>query len=91
MKHLFKRHFQAIVNRGLITSETTLDDFYDKLNEEVNELQLANTNEEVHQEAIDVVMVCINMLQYLGVNFEKELIKNIETQEKRANIKSTSC
>lgn len=38
MKNLFKRHYNAIVNRGLITPETKIIDFLNKIREEFNEL-----------------------------------------------------
>jgi phosphoribosyl-ATP pyrophosphohydrolase len=85
MLNLLKRHYQAIVNRGLITKETGIDDFLVKLKEEYNELQDAYNDEQFIQESIDCMCVITNMLQHIGVDIEKELIKNIEVQERRAN------
>jgi phosphoribosyl-ATP pyrophosphohydrolase len=87
MKNLLKRHYQAIVNRGLITSKTQTSDFVKKIKEEFDEMQDAYNDEDFIQESIDCMCVITNMLQHLGVDIEKELIKNIEIQEKRANIK----
>ena len=85
MKKLIKRHYQAIVSRLLITKKTTIQDFLNKLDEEVAELKSAKTKKEFNQEAIDCMCVIINMLQHFNVKIKKELIKNIEIQEKRAN------
>ena len=94
MKELFKQHYQAIVNRGLINEHTSLFDFKCKIYEEYGELNdslaqdhftnssVVLSNESI-QESIDLVMTVFNMLQHNGVDIEKELIKNIETQEKR--------
>ena len=95
MKKLFKRHYQSIVNRGLITeNKTTIVDFKNKIREEFYELSDSITidmylnevfTDNSKQESIDLVMTVLNMLEYMGVDIEKELIKNIELQEKRAN------
>lgn len=100
MKNLFKRHYNAIVNRGLITPETELIDFQIKITEEHGELKSIMAidrnkqfkNNEIYkltdssiQESIDLIMVNINMLYHYGVDIEKELLRNVELQEKRAN------
>ena len=63
MKQLIKRHYDATVRRELISDSTTLDEFRDKLREEIQEFWDADIwgnhiNTEMAQEAIDVV-VCI--------------------------------
>lgn len=88
MKKLFQQHYQAIVKRGLINDDTNLDDFLDKLDEEVFELKESIdfwVIEKFKQESIDCICVLTNMLQHLGVDIEVELRKNIKIQEKRAN------
>jgi NTP pyrophosphatase (non-canonical NTP hydrolase) len=99
MKKLLERHYEAIVKRGLINKTTSLLDFKIKINEEHRELIKAIYNDndlnytfnilsdDTKQEAIDIIMVIVNMLQHFNVDIEKELIKNIEIQEKRANEK----
>ena len=86
MKKLFKRHYQAIILRGLITDNTNINDFLRKIEEEFIELCIEQENDKFIQEAIDLIMVCVNMLQYKGVNIESELLKNILVQEKRAKL-----
>lgn len=85
MLKLFKRHYQAIVDRGLITKETETDDFLIKLEEEFIELCEEPGRELFIQEAIDCLCVITNMLQHLEVDIEKELLQNVIRQEARGN------
>jgi len=87
MKKLFKQHYQAIVDRGLINSETGIYDFFDKIVEEMQELANAifEDSENKNQELIDLMMVCVNLAEWIGIDIEKELIENIKIQEKRVN------
>lgn len=96
MKKLFERHYQAIVKCGLIDDDTTILDFAEKIAEEQLELQkelfksfFVGSNN-LEQEAIDLVCSTINMLVHFGYDIEQELLKNIETQEKRANEKNNT-
>jgi NTP pyrophosphatase (non-canonical NTP hydrolase) len=91
MIKLIKRHYQAIVNRGLITDKTTVFEFSAKIQEEASELSVELLKfskfkpNNYKQESIDLVMTVFNMLQHYGVDIKKELLKNIEIQEKRAD------
>lgn len=97
MIKLLKRHYNAIVKRGLIKEETTLLDFVAKSEEEVLEYSIEcyheyynNAGKNWKQEAIDLICSVTNALIHHNVDIEKELLKNIETQEKRANEKNNS-
>ena len=90
MKKLFKRHYNACVKRGVITPNTSLIDFSNKIIEEfsefIYELDMLPVNiEDMKQEAIDVIMVIINMLQHFDIDVKTELLKNVIVQEKRGN------
>lgn len=88
MKELFKRHYQAIVKRGLIHDKVNIHDFFLKVTEEMQELSNAiYENDNIEQEAIDLMMTTVNLCTWLGIDIEKELLKNTEIQEKRANEK----
>lgn len=90
MKDLFKRHYNAIVKRGLITPETTKQDFWNKAEEELLELQVEIFQEDNwKQESIDLICATMNMLIHNGVDIEYELCKNIEKQEERAKNNNT--
>lgn len=92
MEKLFKRHYQAIIKRGLITEETELYEFSNKINEEKGELstELLKLSKgkpnNYEQEAIDLICVTMNLLIHRGVDIEVELLKNILVQEKRAKL-----
>lgn len=95
MKDLFIRHYNTIVKRGLIDDEITLMYFVEKSEEEILEYSIEcsheyynNNGKNWKQEAIDLICSAMNALIHFGVDIEKELIKNIETQEKRANEKN---
>ncbi len=97
MKNLIHLHFLAIKNRGLISPETTLDQFLMKLEEEYTEVQNAYADDCVNQklpssdliyEMTDLVMVVLNCFQHYGVDFEEQLRINIKRQEQRICIHS---
>jgi len=88
MKELILRHYEAIRARGQITDFTTLEDFREKLREEIQELWDADIYEntidgDMAQEAIDVVGVIFNMLIHYGYYIEAEFKYNVEYQESR--------
>jgi len=89
MKKLFKQHYQAIVKRGLITPNTELYEFSNKINEEKGELStellklIKGKQNNYKQEAIDLICATMNLLIHNNVDIEKELIKNIKIQEER--------
>ena len=88
MKDLIKRHYGATRRRGYINDFTSLDEFRDKLREEMREFWDADIYEEtidgdMAQEAIDVVGVIFNMLIHHGYDVESEFKHNVEYQESR--------
>lgn len=95
MQELFERHYQAIVERGLINDNTEVKDFINKMHEEFIEIRTLyddfeyNTRE-FDQEIIDLMCVCANSLIHYGINIEKELLKNIEKQEQCAKTQNSN-
>ena len=91
---ILKTHYSAIVNRKLITHQTTTDDFVDKLREEFSEfldeihLDPEMMNNATRQECADIMMVCANMLTRKGYNVKKVLHENMMTQVERAADKN---
>ena len=88
MKELVLRHYIAIRGRGLINNNTSLDEFREKLKEEIQEFWDADCNEEVidgdmAQEAMDIVGVIFNMLHHNGYDVKSEFKYNVEYQESR--------
>ena len=98
MEELFKQHYQAIVDRGLINKNTPHFKFIEKIDEEINELanslsddffnnafnEIITLSDESKQEAIDLICVVANMLRFYGIDIESELKKNVEVQQQRA-------
>lgn len=89
MKELILRHYIATRKRGLITSYTSINDFSDKIDEEIKEMNYADIHEntidgDMAQEAIDVVGVIFNMLHHFGFDVEAEFRANVEHQESRS-------
>lgn len=92
MKTDLLNHYKLIKLRGLISPDTPMTAFMDKLNEEYEELWNAYADDirdntcpsnAFIQEGVDLVMVVLNMFQHYGIDFEEELKKNIKTQESR--------
>lgn len=91
---LIKRSYQSIVNRGLITDLTNIEDFSLKIQEEFEELKFEYLeiilkdkpipNENFIEESVDLVNVILNMLHHYGIDFEKEFVKCIEKNERRS-------
>lgn len=89
MKELIQRHYEATCKRGLIDSMTSLEEFREKLIEEIEEFWDADIYEDVidgdmAQEAMDVVGVIFNMLIHFGYDIEAEFKYNVEYQEERS-------
>lgn len=92
MKHLLLRHYELIKRRGLITPETTIHHFIDKIEEEFYEVRNAYADDYAQSiepsdrfwhEGMDLIMTIANAMQHYGVDFEEELKKNIKIQEGR--------
>lgn len=89
MNDLIKDNYISIVERGLINSETTIQDFIDKLDEEVKELKESFTNNEsTEYEMADVILVVLNFAHHFGIDIEKAIKFKIEINKKRKHGKS---
>jgi len=86
MKKLIESNYQSTVQRGLITPNTDLSDFLNKLDEEVDELNAAyeETWDDFKEELSDVILVCLNCAKHYGIDIENEMLKKIEKNFKRA-------
>jgi len=86
MKKLIDRHYEATRKRGLIDSDTDMNDFLGKLSEEVLEVNEAYDDGRFSasiSEVVDVVAVCLNTLHHFGYDFEAMYKLNVEHQENR--------
>lgn len=87
MKKLIERNHKSIVDRGLITPNTTKMQFIDKIFEEVNELEsyyLDNNGEIDEFELADIILVCLNMAKHYNIDIEKILLEKIKINERRS-------
>jgi len=87
-----KRHYEAIVKRGLITEKTTKYDFLKKIREEffefnkemyVDAFDTGNLRHVTIQEGIDLIKTIENMFIHFGVDIDKEIEINTQYQETR--------
>ena len=88
MKKLIGDNYQSIVDRGFITPTTTLFEFLDKLDEEVEELNkealISKEWSNLPEELADVILVCLNMAKHFDIDIEQELKNKIRINEYRA-------
>ncbi len=79
-----KRSYQSIVNRGLITAETTFKDWLDKIKEEVQELELEEgKHPRIIEELADIIIVATNMAFHYKIDINKSVADKIEVNEQR--------
>ena len=85
MKKIIEDNYKSIVDRGLITPNTTLTEFILKLHEEVNEFEEAAINNlpNVKEELADVILVCLNIAKHYNIDIKKELKNKIKINQKR--------
>ena len=88
MQDIIITNYQSIVDRGFITPNTTLFEFLDKLEEEVEELTKEalrpKQSSNLPEELADVIMVCLNMAKHYNIDIEKEIKNKIKINEQRA-------
>ena len=79
-KELLNRSYKSIEGRGLIDQNTTLDDFFDKIQEETREVFEAEYDKDLKEELNDLSTVCQMCIMWMDGNpideFEKGVIKN---------------
>ena len=85
MKKIIEDNYKSIVNRGLITPNTTRKDFFDKLKEEVFELEAYEyQNHRIDPlELADVILVCLNISRHYNIDIKKELKQKIKINGRR--------
>lgn len=88
MKKLIEQNYQSIVDRGLITNETTFEDFTGKIQEELNELITEGfKGKNMPVELSDIILTCLNMAKHYGIDIKAEMKKKIAINFERAKIK----
>jgi len=88
VQDIISANYQSIVDRGFITPTTTLFEFLDKLDEEVEELKkeslISKEWNNLPEELADVILVCLNMAKHFDIDIEQELKNKIRINEYRA-------
>jgi len=90
MKDIIESNYNSIRMRGLITPDTDMIDFIDKLSEEFNEFKESCKSESFtrqKEELSDVILVCLNIAYHFNIDIEKELKKKIKKNYDRADGK----
>jgi|WetSurMetagenome_2_1015567.scaffolds.fasta_scaffold1448032_2 hypothetical protein len=90
MNPLHTRTYKSIADRGLITNDTTDEEFLKKAKEELLECQdeLIFEHGNLDEEITDLMNVCINWIIHRGCDPDDELLKVIEKNEKRQVTKT---
>lgn len=78
------RNYEATNRRGLITIETTFENFIDKLKEEVDELDTKLPYADPDWcELADIALICFTMAEHYGIDLIEEMRKKTEFNETR--------
>ena len=81
------RNYTATVKRGLITPLTTVNDFFQKIKEEIDEWYeiafLENSEGNEGHELADIIIVCLNAAKHRGIDIQKALEEKTLINETR--------
>ena len=88
IQELINRNYAAQIKRGQITMKQTLNDFLNKIDEEVKEFKNSYTNDGYFEdiddkELIDIMLVCFSMAKHFGIDWQKVMTEKVEYNEKR--------
>jgi NTP pyrophosphatase (non-canonical NTP hydrolase) len=86
MKKIIEDNYDSIVKRGLITPDTTKQDFINKLWEECDEFDDVYTDKGMidAEELADIILVCLNIAKHYKIDIEKEMRGKIAVNFNRA-------
>jgi len=88
MQKIIELNYKATVDRGLITPKTGIDDFLNKIDEELAEFKhevLHGTDAMLNEELADIILVFLAMAKHFNIDIEEELKNKIRINLKRAN------
>lgn len=87
MKKLIEDSYNSIVKRGLITPETGIVEFMEKLEEEVREfidsIDNPTTEDATAYELADIILVCLNISKHYKIDIEKYLYEKVLINSER--------
>jgi NTP pyrophosphatase (non-canonical NTP hydrolase) len=84
MKNIIDLNYKSILDRGLITTSTTLLEFTDKLQEEVQEFLNYSDQENFREELADIILVCFNIAKHYNIDIEREIKSKISVNIERS-------
>lgn len=88
LKEITERNYNATVKRGFISEETNFNDFYLKIVEETEELNLSKFpfSEDYDfdkLELADIILVCLAMAKHYNIDIQKALEEKTKFNEQR--------
>ena len=90
IEQLIDRNYAAQVKRKQITPETNAYEFIEKIDEEVEELNVSifRLQEKFQdglddKELIDIMLVCFSMAKHFGIDWQQVMKDKVEYNEKR--------
>jgi NTP pyrophosphatase (non-canonical NTP hydrolase) len=89
MKQLIEDNYKVTIKRGLISPSTTVQDFIDKIYEEVDELQneidagKTYNFDKLKYELADVILTCLNMSKHFNIDIEQQMKSNVRRNKFR--------
>jgi len=77
LKEIIDRNYKATVKRGLISNKTTFIDFFNKANDEFDELIESWIDHDLTifdtMELADIILVCLAMAKHFNIDIQKAL------------------
>ena len=87
MKDLINKNYEVTVKRGLITPDTGIVEFMNKLDEEVAEfidsIDNPTTEDATGYELADVILVCLNIAKHYDMDIERYLNEKVLINSER--------
>jgi len=90
MKKLIESNYDSIVKRGLISPQTTKQEFLNKLFEEVSEVEEACDNNDwlnIAEELADVILTALNFAKHYDIDIELEMNQKVNINYERSKTK----
>ena len=95
MKSKIKKSYEITVSRGLISKNTTMQEFIDKLKEEYSELLIEwgkgvfveDISDPFWMEMMDIVGVCFNCMQHHNIDIDQlfDMMNNKNQKKMRSH------
>ena len=89
LQSIIERNYESVVKRGLITDETTIMEFIQKMQEEYHEFYESVMSYGIHdkrtkEELADYLLSGLCLAKHLNIDIESELNRKIDINFERA-------